>query len=134
MTASGGEHAEALIAHFGNSLENLLRIGLGQAPAKQYEFFAGLAEGQVLVWDTQGQFVGDRGRTTIYFELLSRWTEIEEMRHAKPAKTCADLYELVAPALGDPPRERIEWFFGVCKRIGLRMGTPGRPRKSEKNN
>jgi len=83
---------------------------------------------------TQGQFVGDRGRTTIYFELLSRWMEIEEMRQAKPAKTCAELYELVAPSLGDPRRERIEWFFGVCKRIGLRMGTPGRPRKSEENN
>ncbi len=50
-----GSHADALFAHFGNSLQSSLRIGLGQAPAEQHEFLAGLAEGHVLVLDTQGQ-------------------------------------------------------------------------------
>jgi hypothetical protein len=59
-----GSHVDAVFGHLGESLESALRIGLGQGPAEQHEFLAGVAEGQVLVMDTQGQLVGDRGRTT----------------------------------------------------------------------
>ena len=128
-----GSPVDALFAHFGKSLESLVRVGLGQTPAEQYEFLAGLAEGQMLVLDTQGQFVGDRGRTTIYFELLSRWMQIEEMRRAKPAKTCADLYEVVAPSLGDPHLQRYHVFFRLCRDIGLSMTKRGRPKNIEEN-
>jgi hypothetical protein len=55
------------------------------------------------------------------------------MRKAKPAKTCADLYALVAPSLGDPRCERYESFVGICKDIGLAMTSRGRPWKHGEN-
>jgi hypothetical protein len=124
-----GKNADALFDHFGTSLESSLRVGLGQAPAEQQDFLLGLAEGQTLLLDTQGQFAGDRGRTKIYFELLTRWMEIEEMRQAKPPKTRRDLYQLVAPAMGDNKLERLVWFNDVCDDLGLTMKEPGRPQK-----
>src|ERR1700722_19244691 len=69
---------------------------LAQSSEDQFEFLCGLTEGYELFMDARGQFVGDRGRTTAFFELLSRWMEIEEMGKSKPSKTCADLYALVA--------------------------------------
>jgi hypothetical protein len=108
-------------------------VVLAQNAQPQSEYLSGVAEGYEMLLDTQGQFVGDRGRTTAYFELLSRWVKIEEMRHAKPPKNCLDLYELVAPSLGDPRCERYEVFFRICRDIGLSMTKRGRPRKCGKN-
>jgi hypothetical protein len=102
---------------------------LAQKAESQSEYLSGLAEGYEMVLDAQGQFVGDRGRTAIYLELLSRWEEIEEMRQATPRKSCAHLYERVASCLGDPRRERFDWFYGVCKHVGLGLGLEGRPKK-----
>jgi hypothetical protein len=107
---------------------------LAQTPEHLHEFLSGLAEGYEMFLDTQGQLVGDRGRTMIYFELLSRWIEIEDMRHGHPPKTFACLYRQISAALGDPRGDRFEWFIGVCKGIGLTMGTEGRPRKSARKN
>jgi hypothetical protein len=106
---------------------------LAQSSEDQFEFLCGLTEGYELFLDARGQFVGDRGRTTAFFELLSRWMEIEEMRKAKPSKTCADLYALVAPSLGDPRCERYEVFFRICRDISLSMTKRGRPRKCGEN-
>jgi hypothetical protein len=112
------------------SLKNQILESFLQNPAEQEEFFAGLHEGHKMFLDTNGQLVGDRGRTQVYLVLLGNWMEIEEMRKGRPSKTCLDLYEMLAPSLGDPHRERFEWFNDVCNGIGLCMKTPGRPRKN----
>jgi len=104
---------------------------LAQKVQSQCEYLSGLAEGYEMFLDTQGQFTGDRGRTALYFELLSRWLEIEEMRQAQPPVTCNQLYQLLAPKLGDPGCKQFEWFKVFCKEIGLSMTTQGRPCKSK---
>jgi hypothetical protein len=104
---------------------------LAQKSEPQCEFLSGVAEGYELFLDARGQFAGDRGRTTVYFELLSRWQDIEAMRQSNPPKTCVDLYRLIAPGLGDVHQERFEWFYALCKEIGLAMKNQGRPRKSK---
>jgi hypothetical protein len=112
------------------SLEYSFTESLAQNPCDQEEFFAGLHEGHKMFLDTNGQLVGDRGRTKVYLVLLGNWMEIEQMRKGTPAKTCQDLYELIAPALGDAHRERFEWFHDVCDGVGVLMKQPGRPRKN----
>jgi hypothetical protein len=66
-------------------------VALTQSSEDQFEFLPGLTEGYELFMDAHGQFSCDRGRTSIYFELLSRWQEIEVMRQFNPPQTCIDL-------------------------------------------
>jgi hypothetical protein len=73
LCLSEDNRAETLVARVGKLLENSIALGLAEKPEAQHEFLAGLAEGHELFLDVQGQLVGGRGRTTAYFELLSRW-------------------------------------------------------------
>jgi hypothetical protein len=114
----------------GNSVKNSIDSAFGQSAVIQNEFLAGMYEGYEIFLDTEGQFAGDRGRSALYFVLLARWTEIEEMRRAQPPVTCLQLYKLLAPGLGDSACRRFEWFKVFSKEIGLKMTTQGRPRKS----
>ena len=112
------------------AFDESLQAGLTQSPQQQKEFLCGLAEGYEVFMDAQGQFAGDRGRTAVYFELLGRWVDIEEMRRADPPPTCLDFYQRIASALGDPRQQRFDWFVDVCNEIGLGLRKRGRPRKS----
>ncbi|HEX3797327.1 MAG TPA: hypothetical protein VH413_01395 [Verrucomicrobiae bacterium] len=112
-----------------DSLKDSIFNSLSETPVHLNDFLSGLAEGHELFLDPQGQFTGDRGRTAIYFILLGRWMEIEEMRSVHPPKTILNLYEVLAPSLGDPRLERFDWFCDVCNEIGLFVKGRGRPRK-----
>lgn len=129
----GTDNSELLDA-LNQGLLDSMQTGMKQTPEQQAEFFAGFAEGCELFLDSQGQLTGDKGRTSVYFALLGVWMEIEEMRQAVPRKSFSDAYKLLAHTLGDSRGERFDWFYCVCKEIGLGLGTEGRPRKSEKNN
>jgi len=117
-----------------NQVEDAFRdsidAALAQSSENQLEFLSGLTEGYELFLDARGQFSGDRGRTTVYFELLSRWQEIEALRQSKPPLSRLQLYQLFAPSLGDSKLDRLAWFKDVCDDIGLIMKERGRPFKS----
>ena len=94
-------------------------------------FYKGLAEGYTCFLDKNGFFSGDRGRTSIYFDLLSCQLEIEKYRRTMPVKSRRDLQRWVI----NEARIRItnddDWFDHLCDEICLSMKGVGRKPKPQ---
>ena len=92
------------------------------------QFYKGLEEGYTTFMDENGQFSGDKGRTSIQFHLLAFKDEVEKMRRVLPAKSRKDLYSLLKERFRFP-QHGFEWFSDVCDDLKLAMKSPGRPHK-----
>ena len=91
-------------------------------------FLKGIGEGYTLFLDEECRFVGDRGRTDIYLELLAHQMEIERMRRVLPARTRCDLYAHLARNFKFPSNGQ-RWLNDICDEIGLGMKSVGAPHK-----
>jgi hypothetical protein len=94
---------------------------------EQHKFLCGIAEGFILFLDSEGQFAGDRGRTTLYLNLIKFWPEIAAMQKAEPSKSRRDLQTWLINEAKIPISDNEEWFDHLCDEIGLSMKRAGRP-------
>ena len=93
-------------------------------------FFKGMAEGYTCFLDEQGHFVGDRGRTRLYFDFLAYRLEIEKFRRATPVKSRRDLQQWVITNTGIAIINDDEWFDHFCDEICLSVKGVGRACKA----
>lgn len=99
-------------------------------PAEQQALWRGIAGGYGLFINEQGQLAASTGRTNIYLALLGFYPEIEQMRQSQ--KTRKDLLQWLAlhAPWSLPHPDAASWLDDVCDEIGLRLKSPGRPRKN----
>jgi hypothetical protein len=93
-------------------------------------FFKGMAEGYTCFLDEAGKFVGDRGRTRLYFDFLAYRLEIERFRQSPPEKSRRDLQQWVIAQTGIKITNDDEWFDHFCDEISLSMKGVGRALKA----
>jgi hypothetical protein len=94
-------------------------------------FFKGMAEGYTCMMDEEGRFVGDRGRSRIYFDFLVYRIEIEKYRKTMPSESRHDLQKWVIKKNiiripNDP-----EWFDHFCDEMSLCVKGVGRKPRSQ---
>jgi hypothetical protein len=92
-------------------------------------FFKGMSEGYTCFLDEQGRFVGDRGRTHLYYDFLAYRLEIEQFRRTMPVKTRRDLQRWIIEKTKIPITDDNEWFDHFCDEISLSTKGAGRPAK-----
>jgi hypothetical protein len=94
-------------------------------------FFKGMAEGYSCFLDEGGRFVGDRGRTRLYFDFLAYRLEIERFRESAPVKSRRDLHQWVMTKTGIAIINDNKWFDQFCDEICLGMKGVGRKRNAD---
>lgn len=106
-----------------------------EAASDQTEFISGTRAGHRAMLNEMGQWVGDRGRGSLYTELLLRWPEIEAFKKLQPARSRHQLFEALTLELGPSAHGRDERrFLEVCDDLELKMKGVGRPRKRKPGN